>query len=373
MGGVKRFYQEHKLLSLGIVVIVAAAAAFSLWSIVNPHTVAQRTDFIQMLVGMVGGVTLIVGLLLNFRGQNQNQRATSAQIELTRKAQVQNQKNTIEQIELTRRGQVTERFTKAIEQLGENEKPDVRLGGIYALKQIAEQQAQIAEQEEARARHVEILEILASYVRERATYERKRTLPRSDYDLEAVLRVIKGLRESYKPWQDRLQVQLSFADLFGFDISGIHLEGAILAGAHFEEAQVQNAFLEATNLQATHLENADLSGAHLEFADLRGAHLEGANLCNAKLMGAQLEEADLQATNLHGTVLEGKLADNIREDLIALFKATFPEDFSEEQGEGLRETLTATFQLEQIKRAIGDDETVLPSGVERPTDLNTDT
>ncbi len=37
---------------------------------------------------------------------------------------------------LNRQGQITERFTRAVDQLG-NEKLDVRLGGIYALERIA--------------------------------------------------------------------------------------------------------------------------------------------------------------------------------------------------------------------------------------------
>jgi len=38
--------------------------------------------------------------------------------------------------ELTEQGQVTDRYTKAIEQLG-SDKLDVRIGGIYALERIA--------------------------------------------------------------------------------------------------------------------------------------------------------------------------------------------------------------------------------------------
>jgi membrane protein implicated in regulation of membrane protease activity len=42
---------------------------------------------------------------------------------------------------LTQQGQITERYTKAIEQLGSN-KLDVRLGGIYALERIAKDSKQ---------------------------------------------------------------------------------------------------------------------------------------------------------------------------------------------------------------------------------------
>ena len=42
---------------------------------------------------------------------------------------------------LTQEGQITDRYTKAIEQLG-SDKPDVRLGGIYALERIAKDSPQ---------------------------------------------------------------------------------------------------------------------------------------------------------------------------------------------------------------------------------------
>jgi hypothetical protein len=42
--------------------------------------------------------------------------------------------------ELTEQGQVTDRYTKAIEQLG-SDKLDVRIGGIYALQRIARDSA----------------------------------------------------------------------------------------------------------------------------------------------------------------------------------------------------------------------------------------
>jgi len=41
----------------------------------------------------------------------------------------------LEQLVLARRAQIADRFTKAVDQLG-NEADDVRIGGIYALGQI---------------------------------------------------------------------------------------------------------------------------------------------------------------------------------------------------------------------------------------------
>jgi hypothetical protein len=61
---------------------------------------------------------------------------------------------------LNRQGQITERFTRAVDQLG-NDQINVRLGGIYALERLAR---------ESRDDYEPILEILTAYVRERAPW-----------------------------------------------------------------------------------------------------------------------------------------------------------------------------------------------------------
>jgi hypothetical protein len=43
----------------------------------------------------------------------------------------------LRQLEINRHGQITERFTKAIDQLGNSESVEVRIGGMQALRQIA--------------------------------------------------------------------------------------------------------------------------------------------------------------------------------------------------------------------------------------------
>src|SRR5271165_3065503 len=57
---------------------------------------------------------------------------------------------------LSREGQVTDRYTKAIEQLG-SDKPDVRIGGIYALERVARDSARD---------HPTVMEVLTAFIRE---------------------------------------------------------------------------------------------------------------------------------------------------------------------------------------------------------------
>ena len=61
---------------------------------------------------------------------------------------------------LTQQGQITDRYTKAIEQLG-SDKPEVRLGGIYALERIAKDSAPDG---------ATIAEVLTAFIRGRAPW-----------------------------------------------------------------------------------------------------------------------------------------------------------------------------------------------------------
>ena len=61
-------------------------------------------------------------------------------------------------MQVAQEGQITERFTRAIEQLG-SEKMAIRLGGIYALERIAN---------DSDKDYWPIIETLTAYVRERA-------------------------------------------------------------------------------------------------------------------------------------------------------------------------------------------------------------
>ena len=65
-----------------------------------------------------------------------------------------------EQLQVAQEGQITERFTRAIEQLG-SDKMEVRLGGIYALERIAN---------DSDKDYWPIMETLTAYVRERAPW-----------------------------------------------------------------------------------------------------------------------------------------------------------------------------------------------------------
>ena len=201
---------------------------------------------------------------------------------------------------LSREGQVTDRYTKAIEQLG-SDKLDVRIGGIYALERVARDSARD---------HPTVMEVLTAFVREHS--REQWPLPEHDTDpappperradVQAALTVI-GRRHASR---DTRPIDLARADLTGADLTGALLFRADLTGAHLTGADLTGA-----DLASALLADADLTGAHLTGADLSGADLTGAHLAHADLRVANLAAghlaiyADLTGADLTGADLTG--------------------------------------------------------------------
>ena len=199
-------------------------------------------------------------------------------------------------IRVNREGQITERFSRAIDQLG-SDKLDVSLGGIYALERIAR---------ESPADHGPIVEILSAYLREHAAWKDNSSIrrrarktdegggPRADF--QAVATVLGRRAEEHRRLE-RYRLDLTNVDLRGANLFDVHWERAFLDGAHFEGADFGGAFLSDATLHDAHLDEAVLIDAHLERAYLLGAHLRGANLRNARIDGAKVYETELRQTN----------------------------------------------------------------------------
>ena len=189
------------------------------------------------------------------------------------------------QAAIAEQGQITERFTRAIDQLGaadKNGEPklEIRLGAIYALERIAR---------DSERDHWTVMEVLTAYVRENtrskdtepvAGEEPQAEEPRPAknpprIDIQAILTVL-GRRERSQAREGDLNLDLTETDLCRANLVEAHLENASLRGAHLEGAYLFEAHLEKAKLFGAHLENAYLSEAHLE-----GAYLGRADLRNA--------------------------------------------------------------------------------------------
>ena len=218
-------------------------------------------------------------------------------------------------LHIAKEGQITERFTKAIDQLGDKEHLEVRLGGIYALERIAR---------DSKKDHWTIMEVLSSYVRVNAPWrgkaekakeksiskdEKSKESPESSQtltdistppaDIQAILTAIGRRTMAHEKGElrpiDLTKTDLRNASLHETNFENVNFSGANLSKTNFREA----------NLSKTIFFEAVLCWAYLAEADLRGAYLAGANLMNAiiwvaNLHGANLMNADLR--KIFGTI-----------------------------------------------------------------------
>jgi hypothetical protein len=177
-----------------------------------------RNGILQTLV--VAGV--LAGAWLGFQ-----------QLDDARDKAAEDRNNVIADRNLTRQGQASERFTRAISQLGDK-RVETRIGGIYGLAQIAEQ---------APENNRPVGEVLLAYINR---------LPRPTEPAES------SLSESAKP---------SLAE----DAPDVQAALAVLTGKGY-------AWLShRLNLKTLNLRGANLRGANLHLADLTEAKLSGAD------------------------------------------------------------------------------------------------
>jgi uncharacterized protein YjbI with pentapeptide repeats len=278
------------------------------------------------------------------------------------------------QVQTARRGQLTDRLTKSVDQLG-NDKKEVRLGGIYALNQVAESP------QYTRA----VAEVLLAYLKTASPNPPtlasggKASLddalltdssPANWADLQAVLRILVTEKLWLRSEAGRLDLSLisvpfahlQDAELGGSVMAGARLPSADLRGARLVQADMRNVVLEHADLsgadlsgaalthsklslaliglktpailrdvQASHadfsgadlstsdldggvFEHADFSGAIMNSATLRNANFKNAILTGVHFEGADLSDSDFSGANLSDAHLRGAIFDRVTLD-----------------------------------------------------------
>lgn len=179
-----------------------------------------------------------------------------------------------EQVKVSDDAQITERFSRAIEHLGSN-KPQIMIGGIYALERIAKDYQDNY--------HQTVMEVLTTFIR---GFEREEPVEKVPPELQAAVTVVC-----------RRDVEWEKVNLPDFTLD--------LSGANLSHVQMQEAKLAGANLM-----KANLTGVNLYQADLTQTFFLGANLSNAHILEATLFEttflsADLRGVDFTGLVLSG--------------------------------------------------------------------
>ena len=290
------FLRRHRLILLyvGISVLVFLTIIYFFWVRPNQQLNASKAllqpkEFIELKnsirVGVaqaIGGAALLIGLFFTWR----NLRLSQETAERNR--------------EIAQEGQITERFTKAVEQLGNKESMATRLGGIYALERIAK---------DSERDHWPIMEILTAYVRETAPLkgieepvpqtieEAARTLSLPLNDVQAIIRILSRRMRSYEKDPDQ-RLYLFRVDLRRYSLINAHLENAYLGQSHLELSSLKNAHLERAILYKAHLEYTILAGTHLEETNLKESFLQGARIIDTHFEGAIFDGAHLEGVDL---------------------------------------------------------------------------
>jgi len=198
---------------------------------------------------------------------------------------------------LSREGHVTDRYTKAIDQLGAVGE-DQRVGGVFALERIMR---------DSPKDHAAVVDVLSAFIRVRAAKGKDRENGPSP-DIRAALTVLA--RRPQAPNRLELdairlgEVNLSRSVLRRGRLDCVRLRGAILDEAHWEETSLRGAKLRGASLVKIDLERADL-----RFASMPESKLQGAKLQDTNLMGAKLNNADLAGATLSGSHLAGVKGD----------------------------------------------------------------
>lgn len=273
------------IIAVGSVSVLVAVLWMILARHLKPSSFQERKDFIQLLAQILGGATIIVTLFSTWYSVRDGQRKA----EEGRLAAERNLQIATETLKETRYRQLTDRYSRAVEQLG-NKDLRSRIGALYALGQVANDSDEL---------YPSVIEVLALYVIDNASLKKtNRSGDEIPSDIQAACNILGWRKRQWEIEGRRLE-------LHGVDLRGLILkdkEGAKGSGAHLEGAQLWNTRLdgETTNLRGIQLQNAILHGANLENAKLVGANLLGADLNGANISGTDLSFAQVTPEQLAG-------------------------------------------------------------------------
>jgi uncharacterized protein YjbI with pentapeptide repeats len=260
--------------------------------------VASRTNVMVAIgVAAIGAVaTFIVGFM-NFRTQRRSFQLQKDQQDWQKDWQRDQQDwqkdQQGRQLQLMLSTQITDRFTDAINQLG-SKNTAVRIGGIFALEQIARDSPQ--DPNIAYTLATNIAYTLATFVRESQPASAVDKQPNIQMlkirapDVQAAMtvlcrsplcdnRVNADTADLRKLYRTDLRLDLSWTDLRRASLSGARLDGVNLWGSRLEGSNLRRANLRAAGLSDANLGKFDPKDSNFKY----GADLSGADLTDAYL------------------------------------------------------------------------------------------
>ncbi|MCI4667456.1 MAG: pentapeptide repeat-containing protein [Bacteroidia bacterium] len=292
----KKSFWKEKTFWIALVVsaaLIAIVVYIPVWHAENDHykwglieqkeIPGQANEYRKTLIQIIGGVVLAIGLYINWR-----------RIKAQEEAVIATQKS----IRITEEGQITERYTKAIEQLG-NPEMAIRIGGIYALERIAK---------DSPNDHWTIMEVLSAFIR----YGGFRINEKIE-DIKSSLDQMIGLTASLDSYKE-----------MGFDsyqFIEAHLPNIAPGGKISPDIQAAFSVLGRRDIQ----HDPENSVIDLSNTNLNGAFINKGNFSNASFYRSTLEKAIFIETDLSFSIFsEANLTES--SFILVNLKTTFFED-----------------------------------------------
>jgi hypothetical protein len=320
---------SHPQAALAVTIILALILAVGViwlgpkWQVVHSQNLSSKNRFDRenearkTLAQIVGGIFVLAGLyssIQTFRLQTQS-------------------------IDLQREGQITDRYIKAVQQLGTTDAQNlpVRVGAIFALERVAR---------ESKPDYWPIMELLSAYVRNRSN------APLSSEQLDALKNfpsifpfagpylAVSGLANVQTPDKRAYMVlhecfrrgvyhnsrswpNESAPEDVQAAMTVIGRRQLTYEDEPWHRLNLRYVNLQGLDLKDAHLEGADLEGANLHNTDLTGACLCGANLKNVLTYSTILAMSDLRRADLTGAVFLNNRDDfaDVREAVVLWAKA----------------------------------------------------
>lgn len=278
-----------------LILVLAAIWLIPMYQVVNlryfitdPSIIADTENrYRATLAQIFGGIAIVISLYFTWKRMSTNER----------RADIAENNS-----EINLKGQITERFTRAIDQLG-NKELEIRTGGIYSLGRIAR---------ESDEDYWPIMEILTSYVRKNSPFDIVKFDEELPIDIQACVTVLRRRRDN--PFTNELYfINLKNAYLEKSNFDNTELESAIFINTKLSWSSFNQTNLERTKFNRATLNGVCFANANCECSSLIGADLEGVDVKGTNFSYANFTDANLNLVDLTKTKLVG--ADFMRANL----------------------------------------------------------
>ena len=287
-----RFVRVSIAIVAAVVILVVLAAAVWTWlraGAAEPGSNGETLRTVGLLIG--GFIALCFGI---WRASVAERQSDAAQKQVNA---------VLLQADTAQKGLLNDRYQRGAEMLG-SEILAVRLGGIYALQQLAE--------EHPSDYHILIMRLLSAFIRNPTGSEvgpiqtdpitvEPIYPPTVREDVQAAVLAI-GLRGQLGR---SIEEQAGFTlDLRGSDLGSVNMQNCSFGTADLSEAQMTFANLICTDFSGAMFHKTNLYHATLDGADCSRADFSRAWMKHCKARRVNFRRASFFTTNLSDTVLE---------------------------------------------------------------------